>query len=74
MRHINVLSIQRISAEERRQIEAIDPAVRLIDAGGWYDGKFARLGQPLPRCATCRRAPRVRAAGRSATASSPKRR
>jgi phosphoglycerate dehydrogenase-like enzyme len=40
MRHINVLSIQRISAEERRQIEAIDPAVRLIDAGGWYDGEI----------------------------------
>ena len=40
MRHINVLNIQRISAEERRQIEAVDPAVRLSDAGGWYDGEI----------------------------------
>jgi phosphoglycerate dehydrogenase-like enzyme len=40
MRHINVLSIQRISPEERRQIEAVDVAVRLTDAGGWYDGEI----------------------------------
>ena len=45
MRHINVLSIQRISAEERRQIEAVDPAVRLTDAGGWYDGE---IREPWP--------------------------
>ena len=40
MHHINVLSIQRISPEERRQIEAVDAAVRLTDAGGWYDGEI----------------------------------
>jgi glyoxylate/hydroxypyruvate reductase len=40
MRHVNVLSIQRISAEERRQIEAVDGAVRLTDAGGWFDGEI----------------------------------
>jgi phosphoglycerate dehydrogenase-like enzyme len=40
MHHVNVLSIHRISEEERRQIEAVDAAVRLTDAGGWYDGEI----------------------------------
>jgi glyoxylate/hydroxypyruvate reductase A len=37
---INVLSIQRISAEDRAKIEAVDPAIELTDAGGWYDGEI----------------------------------
>jgi phosphoglycerate dehydrogenase-like enzyme len=37
---IKVLTIQRISAAERRQIEAVDPAIRLADAGGWFDGEI----------------------------------
>jgi phosphoglycerate dehydrogenase-like enzyme len=40
MRHLNVLSIHRISAEERRRIEAVDAGIRLTDAGGWYDGEI----------------------------------
>ena len=40
MRSLNVLSIQRINAEERARIQAVDPAVRLTDAGGWYDGEI----------------------------------
>ena len=40
MPHLNVLSIHRISAEERRRIEAVDAAIRLTDAGGWYDGEI----------------------------------
>lgn len=58
MRHVNVLSIQRISAEERRQIEAVDPAVRLTDAGGWFDGEIRETwpaftaARYLPRDAT----------------------
>jgi glyoxylate/hydroxypyruvate reductase len=40
MRQINVLSIQRIGAEDRAQIEAVDPAIRLTDAGGWFDGEY----------------------------------
>ena len=40
MQRINILSIQRISAEERAKIEAVDPAVQLKDAGGWYDGEI----------------------------------
>ena len=40
MQTINVLSIQRISAEDRAKIEAVDPAIELTDAGGWYDGEI----------------------------------
>jgi phosphoglycerate dehydrogenase-like enzyme len=36
----NVLSIQRISAEDRAKIEAVDPSIRLTDAGGWFDGEY----------------------------------
>jgi phosphoglycerate dehydrogenase-like enzyme len=40
MQKINVLAIQRTSAEDRAKIEAIDPRVALTDAGGWFDGEF----------------------------------
>ena len=31
---VNVLSITRIGADDRAAIQAVDPAVRLVDAGG----------------------------------------
>jgi phosphoglycerate dehydrogenase-like enzyme len=37
---INILTITRLSPEERAKIEAVDPAVRLTDAGGWFDGEY----------------------------------
>src|SRR3954468_7128565 len=40
MPEVNVLSIQRSTAAERARIEAVDPAVRLTDAGGWFDGEI----------------------------------
>jgi phosphoglycerate dehydrogenase-like enzyme len=40
MREINILGIQRIAPAERARIEAIDPTIRLIDAGGWFDGEY----------------------------------
>jgi hypothetical protein len=40
MQRANVLSIQRIGAEDRAKIEAVDPTVQLADAGGWYDGEI----------------------------------
>jgi len=40
MHTINVLSIERISAQDRATIEAADPTIRLTDAGGWYDGEI----------------------------------
>jgi hypothetical protein len=36
---VNVLNLERISAENRAKIEAIDPAVDLTDPKGWFDGQ-----------------------------------
>jgi phosphoglycerate dehydrogenase-like enzyme len=40
MSPLNVLAIQRLSAVDRTRIEAVDPAIRLTDAGGWFDGEY----------------------------------
>src|SRR5262245_9851717 len=40
MRAINVLSIQRLTANDRAKIAAVDQAVQLTDAGGWFDGEY----------------------------------
>jgi len=40
MRQINVFAIQRTRPADRARIEAVDPAVRFIDAGGWFDGEY----------------------------------
>src|SRR5215468_4114734 len=40
MQTINVLNIQRLSAADRAKIEAVGPAVRLTDAGVWFDGEY----------------------------------
>src|SRR5215212_4507380 len=40
MRSISVLATQRISADDRAKIEASDSAIRLIDAGGWFEGEI----------------------------------
>ena len=40
MRTVEVLAIQRLSAADRARIEAVDPRVRLTDAGGWFDGEI----------------------------------
>jgi glyoxylate/hydroxypyruvate reductase A len=37
---VNILVIQRIGAADKTRIEAVDPAVRLVDAGGWFDGEI----------------------------------
>src|SRR6516164_9732667 len=37
---LNILAIQRISARDIGKIEAVDPAIRLVDAGGWFDGEI----------------------------------
>jgi len=56
------------------KIEAADPAVQLR-AGGWFDGeKFARPSLLRRPRAYLHPTPRVRAAARSATVSSPRRR
>src|SRR6185437_9095851 len=40
MAPLDILSIQRSTAAQRARIEAIDPRVRLTDAGGWFDGEI----------------------------------
>ena len=40
MAGINVLVIQRLRAADLEQIKAVDPRVRLIEAGGWFDGEY----------------------------------
>lgn len=37
---VNILAIQRIDAADKARIEAVDPSVRLVDAGGWFDGEI----------------------------------
>src|SRR4030088_2505943 len=36
----NILTLTRLTAEDRAKIEASDPAVHLTDAGGWFDGEY----------------------------------
>ncbi len=40
MKKIKILNIQRLSDADRARIEAVDPAVELTDAGGWFDGEI----------------------------------
>src|SRR5437763_11534479 len=40
MRTVNILSLQRSTAADQAKIAAVDPAVRLTDAGGWFDGEI----------------------------------
>jgi glyoxylate/hydroxypyruvate reductase A len=36
----DILTLMRLSAEDRAKIEAIDPAVKVTDAGGWFDEEY----------------------------------
>jgi glyoxylate/hydroxypyruvate reductase len=40
MANVNIVAILRVSAADRARIEAIDPRLRLTDAGGWFDGEI----------------------------------
>jgi glyoxylate/hydroxypyruvate reductase A len=37
---VNILAIQRIAAADKARIEAVDSRVRLVEAGGWFDGEI----------------------------------
>ena len=37
---VNVLSLARLAAADEARIASIDPAIQLIDAGGWFDGEI----------------------------------
>ena len=36
----NILTLTRLSAEDRAKIEGVDPGVKVTDAGGWFDGEY----------------------------------
>src|SRR4051812_12241769 len=40
MQRVNVLLIQRTGAADQARIRAVDPAINLVDAGGWFDGEY----------------------------------
>src|SRR6201984_3560654 len=40
MRNIILLNTQRIAAADLAKIKAVDPALELTDAGGWFDGEY----------------------------------
>ncbi|WP_158932793.1 D-2-hydroxyacid dehydrogenase [Acidisphaera sp. S103] len=40
MQTVNILSLTHLGAADKAQIQAVDPAVRLTDAGGWFDGEY----------------------------------
>jgi len=40
MRTIDILTLTRLTAEDRAKIEAVDPAIRITDAAGWFDGEY----------------------------------
>ena len=73
MQKINVLNMQRLGAAERAKIEAVDPAIELVDAGGWFDGEY-RETWPAYTAARYlrRRALPVAEPARNATDSLPK--
>ena len=74
MREVKILSITRIGAADRERIEAVDPAIRFTDAGGWFDGEYR---ETWPEYAVSRYVPRSstgRARARNATGCSPKQR
>ena len=47
MRRVEVLSIQRVSAGDLARIAAVDPAVNVTDAGGWFDGEIRETWPPF---------------------------
>jgi glyoxylate/hydroxypyruvate reductase len=37
---LNILTLMRLGAADRAKIGAVDPTVRLTDAGGWFDDEY----------------------------------
>jgi phosphoglycerate dehydrogenase-like enzyme len=40
MQPITVLALTRLTSTDRSRIEAVSSAIRLTDAGGWFDGEY----------------------------------
>jgi glyoxylate/hydroxypyruvate reductase len=47
MRSIPILSIQRLSPTDTAKIRAVDSAIQLTDAGGWFDGEIRATWPPF---------------------------
>ncbi len=72
MQTINVLTITRLTDAERARVEATDPAIRLTDAGGWYDGEIRETWPASPRSGTSAATPTARGRAQSATGCLPR--
>ena len=42
MQTINILNLIRLTAEDLIKIQAVDPAIQLSDAAGWFDGEYRK--------------------------------
>jgi len=42
----NILTLTRLTQADRARIEAVDPAVQLTDAAGWFDGEYRETWPP----------------------------
>ncbi len=40
MASVNILTLQRFSAADTARILAVEPAINLVDAGGWFEGEY----------------------------------
>ncbi len=40
MQRVTLLSLLKLSDADRSRVEAVDPALHLIDAGGWFEGEY----------------------------------
>ncbi|HEY0183199.1 MAG TPA: D-2-hydroxyacid dehydrogenase [Rhodopila sp.] len=40
MQPVKILTLMRLSADDRAKIAAVDPMIELTDAGGWFDGEY----------------------------------
>ena len=39
---LKIVSLVKISADDRTEIEALGDEIQLVDAAGWFDGEFAQ--------------------------------
>lgn len=47
MQRVSLLSLLKLSDSDKRRIASVDPAVQLIDAGGWFDGEYRETWEPF---------------------------
>ncbi len=66
MQPVTILALTRLTQAERSRIEAVDSAIRLIEAAGWFDGEYRNtwpaftIDRYMPPSATGRGTPAER--------------